>query len=192
MKTSLASALIVSTALFASTAVPAAAQGLPQSVQSALYAALDDEYHAQAFYAEVMNKFGEVRPFSNIIRAEQQHAASLATLLQSYGLDVPANPYPTGAKPLEPVPASLQEACSIGITAEIANVALYDEQLLPTVSGYSDVSFVMQRLRDASADKHLPAFQRCASGQMSQGRGQGGGQGQRHGQGQQKGWRHSS
>lgn len=214
MKTSLASALIVSGALATGVATSATAQGLPQPVQDAIYVALDDEYHAQAFYAAVMGKFGEIRPFSNIIRAEQSHAAALANLLQSYGLAVPANPYASGDKALEPVPASAQEACSIGVSAEIANVALYDQQLLPAVQGYGDVVGVMQNLRDASADKHLPAFERCASGQMGQGNGghgkggqghgQGHGQGQGHsqgygqgqghgqGQGQGKGWRRSS
>ena len=185
MKTSLVTALFVSTALVGGAASTASAQSLPQPVQDALYASLADEYHALAFYAAVMAKFGEVRPFANIIRAEQTHANSVASLLQAYGLGVPANPYVTGAKALEAVPARLQEACAIGVTAEIANLALYDQDLLPTVAGYAGVAGVMQNLRDASADKHLPAFQRCASGQMGQGHGQGQGygQGQGHGQG---------
>ena len=38
-------------------------------------AALDDEYRAEAIYDAVMQKFGEVRPFINIIEAERRHAA---------------------------------------------------------------------------------------------------------------------
>jgi AcrR family transcriptional regulator len=47
--------------------------------------------------------------------------------------------------------------------AEIANRDLYDRQLLPAVAAYSDITLVMQRLRDASENNHLPAFQRCVS-----------------------------
>ena len=161
-----ATALIVAATLAATpvlTAIPAnAASTLPQSVQDALTAALMDEYHAEAFYAAVMDKFGTVRPFANIIRAEQQHASYVIDLMKTYGMTVPANTQLGSAEIAAVVPASIGEACSVGVEAEIANKDLYDGQLLPVVSGYADITQVLIALRDASQNMHLPAFERCA------------------------------
>ncbi len=51
-------------------------------------------------------------------------------------------------------------SCALGASAEIADAALYDE-LLPLVQAHPDVVQVMQSLRSASLDNHLPAFERC-------------------------------
>ncbi|HEY8594415.1 MAG TPA: DUF2202 domain-containing protein [Devosiaceae bacterium] len=141
----------------------ASAAPLTDDARSALNAALDDEYHAEAVYSAVIEKFGAVRPFVNIIRAEQQHQAMLMDLFTSYGLEVPANPYLTGEKPLAQIPASIAESCAVGVAAEIANRDLYNVQLLPKVAGYGDITAVLEALRDASEFNHLPAFQRCAN-----------------------------
>ena len=47
--------------------------------------ALDDERKAEASYAVVIDKFGPVRPFSNIIEAEQRHASALERQLRPWG-----------------------------------------------------------------------------------------------------------
>ena len=145
-------------------AMPAAAAStLPQPVQEALLAALADEYHAEAFYAAVIDKYGAVRPFANIIRAEQTHAAWIADLMNTYGVPVPANTMLGSDEIAAAVPATLAGACSVGVTAEIDNAALYDERLLPAVTAYPDITAALERLRDASQNMHLPAFQRCAA-----------------------------
>jgi hypothetical protein len=143
-------------------AAPAVAQTLPSDVQTAMAAALQDERHAQAFYAAVITKFGDARPFSNIIKAERQHESMVIDLYTAYGLAVPENGYATGALAAPEAPETLAEACRIGVEAEILNRDLYDAQLLPVVAAYPDITRVMQALRDASEEKHLPAFQRCA------------------------------
>lgn len=58
-------------------------------------------------------------------------------------------------------PATLQEACQIGVDAEIANAALYRDELLPVVSENEDIMAVFENLMNASQQKHLPAFDRC-------------------------------
>lgn len=45
---------------------------LPTMIQ-ALRIALYDEYHAKAVYLKVLQTFGNVLPFSNIVQAEQRH-----------------------------------------------------------------------------------------------------------------------
>jgi hypothetical protein len=136
---------------------------LPGSVVAAILTALDDEHHAEAAYEAVLARFGAVRPFLNIVEAERRHAAALIRILAAHGLSAPPNPYLSGAKKLGEVPATLDEACEAGVEAEIANVALYDSSLLPAVAGHPEVETVFRRLRDASAERHLPAFRRCAS-----------------------------
>ena len=124
--------------------------------------ALQDEYHAEAFYDAVMEKFGPVRPFSNIIRAEQMHQSALIDIMQHYGVAIPANTELKSAEIRAAVPATLGEACSIGIQAEIDNAGLYQDKLLPAVTAYPDITTIFKALSDASQQKHLPAFQRCA------------------------------
>ena len=142
-------------------ATAAAASPLPQPVQDALQAALMDEYHAEAFYAAVIDRFGNYRPFANIIRAEQTHAGEIIALMNQYGIEAPANTLLDSAEIRAAVPATFGEACAIGVSAEIDNAGLYDDRLLPAVAGYDDITAVLTALRDASQTKHLPAFQRC-------------------------------
>jgi hypothetical protein len=154
------SIIILLAGLLATT--PALSQTLTLDAKAALDSALQDERHAEAFYSAVITKFGEVRPFSNIINAERQHEDMLIGLYQTYGIAIPENGYATGAQVAPAAPETLADACKIGVEAEIANRDLYDGNLLPAVSAYPDITLVLQRLRDASEDKHLPAFQRCA------------------------------
>jgi hypothetical protein len=144
-------------------ATPAWSKSLTAEARSALDAALQDERHAEAVYGAVVHKFGDVRPFSNIIVAERRHQAMLIDLYKTYSIPVPDNGYATGALPTPVAPATLSEACKIGIEAEVANRDLYDRTLLPAVAAYPDITQVMQRLRDASEENHLPAFRRCAN-----------------------------
>jgi rhodanese-related sulfurtransferase len=126
-------------------------------LQKTLDLALLDEYKARNFYRNVISKFGQVKPFINIIKAEEKHIASLLSLYQTYNLKPALEPV-TEAVQLDSVPA----ACATGVQAEIDNAALYRNTLLPQVAGYSDVTSVFTNLMNASQDNHLPAFQRCA------------------------------
>ncbi|MCB1438254.1 MAG: hypothetical protein H6888_01180 [Nitratireductor sp.] len=142
---------------------PSRAAGLSASAHEAVLAALDDEYHAEAVYRAVIGKFGNVRPFANIVRSEQQHQLLMKRILVAYGKPVPANPWMTGKRKLSPLPSTLGAACRIGIEAEKANATLYNRQLLPKVKSYPEITSAMKALRDASQYNHLPAFERCAA-----------------------------
>lgn len=158
--TALARAFLFSLSL---ATLPAAAGTTPAlTLEQSLTAALEDEYHAEAFYAAVIDRFGAVRPFSNIIRSEQTHQAMLVDLMRGYGFEVPKNEQLGSAAIAAAVPASLGEACAIGVKAEIDNRDLYAANLLPAVAAYPDVTTVFERLSAASDQNHLPAFERCA------------------------------
>jgi len=132
-------------------------QPLSDQTKAALVAAINDEYKARATYQAVLDKFGSVPPFANTVRSEGTHIAALERLFAAYGLPVPPDAY---AGTVE-VPATLKEAAQIGVDAEIGNVAMYDGFL--TFVQESNVVTVFTQLRDASQDKHLPAFQRALS-----------------------------
>lgn len=129
---------------------------LDQQEAQALLEALDDEYKAHTTYDQVILDFGPVRPFINIVEAEARHIAALVKLFERYGLPVPPNPWPGKA----PRYQSVDAACVAAVQAEIDNAALYDRLLASTHR--PDVLAVLQALRSASQDRHLPAFQRCA------------------------------
>jgi hypothetical protein len=117
----------------------------------------------------VLADFGEVPPFSNIREAEARHIEALRGLFGRYGLPVPANPWPGKVTRY----ANLQQACEAGVAAEIENGALYERLLASTQR--QDILTVFRNLQEASQQRHLPAFQRCAQ------RGAGGGR-------QRRGW----
>lgn len=122
----------------------------------ALREALDDEYKARATYQGVIDRFGPVRPFVNIIEAEERHANALLRLFERFGIE-PLKDRWAGEVP---APSSLAEACKAGVEAEIENAAMY-ERLLAQVSD-ARVRDVLKRLQQASQQRHLPAFRRCA------------------------------
>ena len=134
----------------------------------ALNEALDDEFRAWATYDQVIADFGEVPPFSNIRAAEARHIEALCMLFAHYGLPVPENLWLGKVARY----ASLQAACEAGVAAEIANGALYVRLLGETTR--PDILTVLRNLQEASQQRHLPAFQRCAQGSV------GGGPGARH------------
>jgi len=123
----------------------------------ALNLTLNDEYKAEAIYQKVIDKFGDVKPFINIIKAEQKHSDTLIQLYNKYNLTVPTNDWYTIVPEFESVTA----ACSAGIDAEIENAKLYDK-LFSKVNN-QDIIAVFTSLRDASLNNHLPAFEKCAN-----------------------------
>lgn len=124
----------------------------------ALCAALDDEYKAIATYQAILDAFGAVRPFVNIIEAERRHAAALQRQFMRLSWQPPADRWQGKTR----APASLAAACAQAVTAEIENASLYDV-LLDDVQGDPQTVEVFTRLRDASQQRHLPAFERCAN-----------------------------
>jgi hypothetical protein len=121
----------------------------------ALNQAILEEYGALNLYQSVIAQFGNVYPFSQIARAEQQHINALARQMTKYNLSVPTNP----GLLTPPAFSNLSEACQAGAAAEIADAALYD-QLKPVVT-HTDILKVFSNLQSASLNNHLPSFQAC-------------------------------
>ena len=139
--------------------------------------ALMDEYKARDTYQRIIDTFDPVRPFINIVEAEQTHIELLLPLYEKYAVPLPPEPDPQRVS----VPDSLLSACQLGVEEELANVAMYDRLIAAT--DLSDVMEVLRRLQAASRDHHLPAFQRCVARGGSPGAGQGFGAGRGRGPG---------
>lgn len=152
-----------------SASVSASASPIPSSVelstpptdpQAALaWSALMDptgEYAAFAMYTEVIEKYGDLEPYTSIRSAEQRHIDALIRQLERYGINAPTNPYLGKVT----APSDLASAAIAWASGEIENVALYDDLL----SQAKDASLikVFNNLRSASLDMHLPMFEQAA------------------------------
>jgi hypothetical protein len=116
----------------------------------------DGEYAALASYQAVLDEYGQVEPYATILAAESRHADALIRQLERLGVEVPENPYLGQIE----APADLQTAAEAWAEGEILNVELYDYLLTQTDD--SQLTKVLNNLRSASLDSHLPAFQEAA------------------------------
>lgn len=150
----------------------AQANAVDSATQQAMVEAINDEYHARAYYQAVIDKFGDVRPFSNIVQAEERHVQLWEGLFAQYGLTVPEDTFAGNMT----APDTLLEACQAGVEAERADAEMY-ANFLDTIEDPT-LQAVFTRLRRVSLENHLTAFERCVAnnGQpcpSGQGRGQG-------------------
>lgn len=139
---------------------------MTMTLEEALVAALDDEHRARATYRAVLRAYGQVHPFVNVVESEERHVAALRRLCDRHGVEVPADPWPERVA----TPASIEAACQAAVEAERENDRLY-ERLLQAAAGRPDVERTFRRLRAASQENHLPAFERALDRVRRGGRG---------------------
>ena len=116
----------------------------------------EGEYAAAASYLAVLEEFGDVEPYATIYEAELRHADALVNQLERIGAEVPENPYIGQIA----APADLQAAAQAWAEGEVANVELYDKLL--SLTDDPQLVKVLNNLRSASLDSHLPAFEEAA------------------------------
>jgi hypothetical protein len=128
------------------------------SVEEMMKYSIQDEFLAQAEYDLIIQKFGAVRPFTNIIKAEGKHISLLVEAYKQRNLDLPEN---DAVKFVTP-PASLHKAIAVGVQAEIDNIAMYESFLqspLLAKQENTDLKKLFTLLMNASQN-HLSAFNR--------------------------------
>ena len=128
-----------------------------QALVAAMDAAIQDEFRAELIYQRVLDDFGSVLPFKNIVNAEIRHSEAIASLYVTRGLPVPESRWASDEIPSFP---SISAACQAGVVAEIENIEIYDRYFgLPLPE---DVRTVFTNNRAASVERHLPAFEWCS------------------------------
>jgi len=137
---------------------PAFARTAPaDAVIQALDEAIQDEFRARATYQKVISDFGRVLPFANIVEAEARHIEELSGLYAARGLKSPKSLWNEANVPSF---ETIGSACRAGVQGEIENIAIYDRLMKLRLP--SDVERTFGYLREASLERHLPAFKRCA------------------------------
>lgn len=118
---------------------------------------IQDEYRAEAIYQGVVDDFGPVLPFTQVLTAELRHSTTIAQLYARRDLPVSASQATVSTVPHF---ATVRAACAAGVVAERENIALYDRLLGGALP--DDVRQVFSNNRRASLDNHLPAFVACS------------------------------
>jgi hypothetical protein len=159
-------------------APPGPATAVNTKTADALRETLMDERRTQAFYTNVIAKHGQVRPFANIVRAEERHAAVVETLMTRHGVMIPTDT-PTD---LPAVPSTIAECSRLAAQLERDNIAMYDRLLADVTE--PDIRAAFESLRDASKNNHLPALERWSVNLVPATTGQAAGYGYGNGRGQ--------
>ena len=99
----------------------------------------------------IMNEYGEQRPFSNIIRAEEYHIQLLIPLFEKYEI---ARPEDTSSEHVV-LPTDIEAALQTGVEAEVANIEMYENFFTKDLP--DDVAEIFAELKRGS-ENHLRAF----------------------------------
>ncbi len=119
--------------------------------------AYQDELKAYIRYEGIIEQFGEVGPFGNLLDSERRHLDHLADLYIARGM-TPAAVY----EPAAVMYLSVLSACQVSLEAEKDNVVLLDKLIHETTE--PDIIDTLQWIKRASAERHIPALERCSSG----------------------------
>jgi hypothetical protein len=121
------------------------------TVEQMLTYAIQDEYLARAEYELIIAEYGSIRPFTNIVAAEQRHVEWVTELFEKYGYTLPEDT----ASRYVALPDDLKSSFRTGVQAEIDNIAMYESFLKQDLP--ADVRDLFEQLKRASAN-HLRAF----------------------------------
>jgi len=126
---------------------------LHQILRIAVY----DEYFAYEAYLKVLEQFGNIEPFAEIVKNEKNHYIFLIKLLEKYQVPVPVNDWALKIT----MPQTLLECAELGVASEINNIRLYDYLL--EFAEDADVIDALYFLQAASYNFHLPQFRTLVS-----------------------------
>jgi hypothetical protein len=115
--------------------------------------AIQDEYLAKSEYQYVLDTFGDVSPFKDIMMAEVQHIKDVKILLEKYKFPVPEDLSNAHLIKVE----DSNQTFEIGVNAEQDNITMYQDFLTKDLP--EDVSTTFEFLMKAS-EQHLLAFEK--------------------------------
>ena len=121
------------------------------TLEQMLIFSIQDEFLARREYDYIINELGAQNPFTNIIKAEEQHISALKPLFDKYGYKVPQD----NSSEYIVYPETIAEALETCVNAEINNIAMYEKFMSKEIP--DDVRTVFESLMNASKN-HLEAF----------------------------------
>jgi len=127
------------------------------TLKTTLDVLLADEFKARAEYQAIVDAFGLVSPYTQLIQAETRHIESLERIYTAFGFAIPTD----NGKDFVVLPASIEASYQVGISAETANIALYKNVLATTLP--SSLQHIFTNLEKAS-ENHLATFTAYQSG----------------------------
>ncbi|NKB56972.1 MAG: DUF2202 domain-containing protein [Alphaproteobacteria bacterium] len=118
----------------------------------ALKLALRSKFKTCALYHMVLQAFGPVQPFKDLLKIEDKYRMVLEGLARRYDVSAPPNEWEGQVA----IPVSFVEACEEAIELERENDTLY----LDLLSREENPALrrVLMRMRNVSQISHLPSF----------------------------------
>lgn len=121
------------------------------TIEQMLTYAIQDEYLARGEYELIIEEYGSIRPFTNIMTAEERHIEWVTELLDEYAYALPEDT----SHMYVVLPEDLKSSFETGVQAEIDNIAMYESFLREDLP--DDVRDLFEQLKRAS-ENHLRAF----------------------------------
>ncbi len=122
------------------------------SIFETLDATLRSKYRTCALYRMVLQAFGPVQPFKDLLKIEEKYRMILAGLARRYGHAMPVDEWEGQVA----IPVSFVEACEEAIQLELENDRLYLARL--DICEEPALRRVMMRIRNVSQMSHQPSF----------------------------------
>jgi Uncharacterized protein conserved in archaea len=110
--------------------------------------AIQDEYLAKSRNQLVISKFGQEKPFPNILKSEMAHIASLKPLFAKYNVPIP----PDDSLQYVKAPDNLRGSFEAGMQGEIESMEMYERFLKENIP--EDVKSVFIQLKKGALN-HL-------------------------------------
>lgn len=129
--------------------------GVPASTAQILYAALQDEHAAWAYYTSAAGAFGNQAPWSTLLTTTQQRVTTLGNLCLQYGIPRPAMDAPTA----QPITEGWREAIERAMQGTVGSAALYQHLVTATVD--LPLRRQLERLQSDLLTRNLPTLQRA-------------------------------
>lgn len=121
---------------------------------------LEDEWHAEAFYANAARQYPTEPAFQRVAEGEASHSAQLARLYRERGIPVPSRPAPPDSLPVYP---TLGDACREAVRLERGNLALYGVLLEVWAADLpDDFAALLGQFRRETEQQHLPHVLDCS------------------------------
>ncbi len=138
-----------------STPTGAAVIQLSTSEKVALASVIENEYELRATYQKVLDKFGDERPFINVIGSKEHNINMLTELMLKHGTKPPADDWINRVNEYD----SIEDACKAAVQFEADSSMLYQSVFASTSK--DNVLEILLHIEKIIMMNNIPTFERC-------------------------------